>query len=945
QKTSTRDDVSVELEYYPGTTFVKHKKQPELGGGGFQQTYYDAIGRVSMESINDSHQWKNKRYAYDTRGQLTHEWGSGQNPVEYEYNDYGWKTKMRLYRGTGVNWDNGTWPGSGQVYDQTTWSFTNTQGGVKTGLVFSKTDPGGSSVSFTYNDRGQVKTRTWARGVTTTYTYEESTGYRTGEIKKIDYGDSTPDVSFYYSNFNGKFSRTGRVRRVYDATGWHEFFHRSNDDQLQAQRLSSTWYGAQSSNSRQIYRSYDTLGRPSRVRLGWEDSAHAGNDLTTANLEVESIHYYSAVTGRLSKLTGHRPYIVGADFNYEYQPGSDQVSAVDGGWYVEGFRRETEWQSWREVIKKVETKWNTSLKGKFDYTLDDVGQSSNRSAIGSIFENLGYEEGIKDEYLYTARGEVYNAQARDLSNNALIPNRQRIWNHDSQGNRDDEWKNGVSRDYVPNNSNEYDSVAGISFSHDADGNLTGDGVWTYTWDAENRLATAAHSSSGVYLEFKYDYQNRRVRKIERSYGILVSDRRYIYDGWNVIAELAGPSTLSLVRTFTWGLDTTGTLHGGGGVGGLLMISEGYTFYLPVYDANGNVHGLIKNSGAFAAVYGYSASGELIQSAGTYATANPIRFASKWYDTQTGLYQYNHRYYSPSLGRFISRDPIAENGGLNLYAYCGNDPVNRWDHLGQFVDGEATLFVANALFSMFENYVLGKIFGGRPDRPKMFDTYTDTWRAGARFADTFGGLGTPAPLRHGPIAMGWNAADEEAQSGTISDGSLDAIIGLVGGIDGQLASELLKVLSSLTPEEVQAVIVHMSIIHIRAETAAIASQANSVVVSVETIDAFYEKTRVFDITNKLDTKGLGVIANALHAIKVADQIGPLLELLPARVRARVKDVEKTLGERMDPVGCMNYAQALLDLFTPYITGSGSELAVAALRNRLYSECGPLPTYGP
>ncbi|MEZ5278823.1 MAG: RHS repeat-associated core domain-containing protein [Opitutaceae bacterium] len=146
--------------------------------------------------------------------------------------------------------------------------------------------------------------------------------------------------------------------------------------------------------------------------------------------------------------------------------------------------------------------------------------------------------------------------------------------------------------------------------------------------------------------------------------------------------------------------------------------------------------------------------------GTQAPDNPIRFASKYYDSETGLYQHNHRFYSPKLGRFITRDPVGEYGGLNLYAYCANRPVDRWDHLGQFVDGGATLYLANALFSMFENIVLGKIFGGRPDRPKMFDTYTDTWRAGARFADTFGGLGTPVQLRHGPLARGCHAAEDK-----------------------------------------------------------------------------------------------------------------------------------------------------------------------------------------
>jgi len=53
--------------------------------------------------------------------------------------------------------------------------------------------------------------------------------------------------------------------------------------------------------------------------------------------------------------------------------------------------------------------------------------------------------------------------------------------------------------------------------------------------------------------------------------------------------------------------------------------------------------------------------------------------------ETGLVYYGHRFYSPSLGRFINRDPIEEQGGLNLYGFCGNNTVNRWDVLGQEPD--------------------------------------------------------------------------------------------------------------------------------------------------------------------------------------------------------------------------------------------------------------------
>lgn len=47
-------------------------------------------------------------------------------------------------------------------------------------------------------------------------------------------------------------------------------------------------------------------------------------------------------------------------------------------------------------------------------------------------------------------------------------------------------------------------------------------------------------------------------------------------------------------------------------------------------------------------------------------------------------QYGHRYYSPSLGRFINRDPIEEQGGINLYSFFGNNSINAWDYLGMLV---------------------------------------------------------------------------------------------------------------------------------------------------------------------------------------------------------------------------------------------------------------------
>src|SRR5262249_11961356 len=79
-------------------------------------------------------------------------------------------------------------------------------------------------------------------------------------------------------------------------------------------------------------------------------------------------------------------------------------------------------------------------------------------------------------------------------------------------------------------------------------------------------------------------------------------------------------------------------------------------------------------------YDYGPFGEAQRVTGD-PDACPFGFQTKYLDSETGLYYFPERYYDPRLGRWLSRDPIGEGGGFNLYAYCGNDPVNRHDPLG------------------------------------------------------------------------------------------------------------------------------------------------------------------------------------------------------------------------------------------------------------------------
>ncbi|MBQ6924552.1 MAG: hypothetical protein IJQ73_07920, partial [Kiritimatiellae bacterium] len=104
---------------------------------------------------------------------------------------------------------------------------------------------------------------------------------------------------------------------------------------------------------------------------------------------------------------------------------------------------------------------------------------------------------------------------------------------------------------------------------------------------------------------------------------------------------------------------------------------------PLYDNNGNVTDYVSETGEVVASYAYDAFGRTIAQSGAMADVFPFRFSTKYYDAETGLYYYGYRYYSPELGRWLTRDPIEEDGGDNLYAFCGNNGVNRIDGRGLF----------------------------------------------------------------------------------------------------------------------------------------------------------------------------------------------------------------------------------------------------------------------
>jgi len=374
----------------------------------------------------------------------------------------------------------------------------------------------------------------------------------------------------------------------------------------------------------------------------------------------------------------------------------------------------------RNLITKIKNydHVNSQTISQYLYRNDALGRRSDVVYSGTAFaaDHL-FKWGYNDRSELTA-ADRHQGTDPDSPGTQYGTNGAFDYAYDPIGNRESyQLDGGTATTYTANAVNQYTATAnpGESFSHDADGNLIEDGTWTLEWDAENRLRSIEKSNpsqiSDKRLVFDYDYMNRRARKQVFSWDPTLNggaggwkstpngDQRFVYDGWNVVLVLNANSSNTIIYKYTWGLDLSGQagnasvggIHGAGGIGGLLasmdMGLSADAFMWRCYDANGNVGQVVSYVPAIGAMgliahYEYGPYGNLIAQSGAYADANPFRFSTKWYDAEVGLVYYGYRYYSPKLGRWVSRDPIGENGGHNLYQSMKNDIANRFDALGQ-----------------------------------------------------------------------------------------------------------------------------------------------------------------------------------------------------------------------------------------------------------------------
>ena len=298
----------------------------------------------------------------------------------------------------------------------------------------------------------------------------------------------------------------------------------------------------------------------------------------------------------------------------------------------------------------------------------------------------------------SVRGSATNTATVTVNSNPA-------WRHDDYFYGGDTADNSASAlmkelEIVATHSNLYSAATGHvfvaqtpeQFIYDADGNLLSDGRWQYTWNGENRLIKAEELVSSTNRQpyavyYAYDYRGRMAWKtIAPSTGPSIKTTTYVWDDYNIIAEHTTTADTTNTTYNVWGLDLSGTLQGAGGVGGLIAVAQSGTggppvVHTPANDANGNITEYVSEDGTLAAHYEYSPFGEIIAQSGDLASTFTHRFSTKPWCAVTGLSEYEFRKYSPSMGRWMNRDPLGEHGGFHLFLSLDNNVVNQLEVLG------------------------------------------------------------------------------------------------------------------------------------------------------------------------------------------------------------------------------------------------------------------------
>ncbi len=703
-----------------GTTFYTYNDAdrvvatitPPPGNGASAQTTtyeHDWVGRVTRTVLPDGTSVTNE---YHPTGELKKTYGSRNYPVQYAYDPQGRRTNMITWKTFATD--------SGKA--TTAWRYDGYRG-----FLTNKVYDDGKGPFYSYTPGGRLRTRTWARGTVTTYHTNS-----VGEIFATTYSDTTPAVT-------NNFDRLGRSTNiidgsgsrflVYNATG--QLLRETNSsgamigqnlrftyDQYQ-RRTNHAWYATNTSLLSHSF-AFDGASRITNV----SDGTYQGGYSYLANSPlISQVTYRSNTTTRMtttktfdnlnrlqSVSSSGSQLSTPIDFNYSYNDANQRtrVNLDDGSFWI------YEYDKLGQVVsgKRYWSDWTPVAGQQYEYAFDDIGNRTSTKAggddAGGALRSASYTANSLNQYSSRDVPAYLNVLGIANANASVTVNSQSAYRKGEYFQKELSVNNASTAVWQAvtniasltgtnqtNTGNLFLPKTAEAYAYDLDGNLTSDGRWTNKWDAENRLIDMTSHSSGPSgsrksLQFAYDSQGRRYSKVVSNWTgsawTRVLHERFLYDGWNLLGAFNGTNA-AIIRSFLWGLDLSGSMQGAGGVGGLIAFRQHSGSqagsHFAAYDGNGNVMALVDGrTGSASARYEYDPFGQTIRASGTMATVNPVRFSSKVVDDETDYAYYGYRYLNPNSGRWLSRDPINERGGKNIYSFLRNKSTSGIDPTGQ-----------------------------------------------------------------------------------------------------------------------------------------------------------------------------------------------------------------------------------------------------------------------
>ncbi len=509
--------------------------------------------------------------------------------------------------------------------------------------VYQKVFNDGTTINYLYEGQAapntagatsRLRSFTDAKNQRTNYSY-----FVDDNVAQITYTDSngqplnppTPSVTYTYdSNYN-------RVLTMVDGSGTTVYGYNpvAVPPVLGANRLTSI-DGALPNDT--ITFSYDELGRVSNRQINGSANSETWTfdslgRLSSDATKIGTFSYtYVGVTERLQKLT----YPGGMTANYAYFPNLQD-----------------------KRLQQIKNQTSGSvLLSQFDYTYDTEGQ------ILTLTKNYpGLATPQRYDLSYDNADQLLTAPLKKTTNNYLI--RQYTYGYDPASNRTSEQVGNTTTNSTPNNVNEITGQSGgtnRTLAYDLNGSLTSDGgTRTFEWDGANRLVAINYTGSNLRSEFTYDGLNRCVKIVEKAGSTVNSTRRFVFCGTER-CEYHNANGAVQLQFFNHG-----QYQGG---------SNGYYY---MRDHLGSIREMTDANGTVVARYDYDPWGRPTTMIGT--NKPDLNFTDLYQHAKSGLDMAMYRFYDPDLGRWLSRDPIGEAGGVNLYGYVSNNPANLIDPLG------------------------------------------------------------------------------------------------------------------------------------------------------------------------------------------------------------------------------------------------------------------------